>query len=49
VSAEKAAPAAAGPAARNLIVRVASAAVLVPLAIAAAYAGGWYWTALVTL
>jgi phosphatidate cytidylyltransferase len=49
VSAEKAAPATAGPAARNLIVRVASAVVLVPLAIAAAYAGGWYWTALVTL
>jgi phosphatidate cytidylyltransferase len=29
--------------------RVASAVVLVPLAIAAAWAGGWYWTALVTL
>jgi phosphatidate cytidylyltransferase len=49
VSEEKAAPAAAGPDARNLGVRVASAVVLVPLAIAAAYAGGWYWTALVTL
>jgi phosphatidate cytidylyltransferase len=34
---------------RNLIARIASAVVLVPLAIAAAYAGGWYWTALVTL
>jgi len=49
VSEEKAAPAAAGPGARNLFTRVASALVLVPLAIAAAWAGGWYWTALVTL
>jgi phosphatidate cytidylyltransferase len=47
VSEQKAAP--AGPDARNLITRVASALVLVPLAIAAAWAGGWYWTALVTL
>jgi phosphatidate cytidylyltransferase len=47
VSEQKAAP--AGPDARNLITRVASAIVLVPLAIAAAWAGGWYWTALVTL
>jgi phosphatidate cytidylyltransferase len=47
VSEQKAAP--AGPDARNLITRVASAVVLVPLAIAAAWAGGWYWTALVTL
>ena len=49
MSEEKAAPAAAGPGRRNLFARVASAAVLVPLAIAAAYAGGWYWAALVTL
>jgi phosphatidate cytidylyltransferase len=49
VSEPKAAPAAAGPDPRNLVVRVASAVVLVPLAIAAAYAGGWYWVALVTL
>jgi phosphatidate cytidylyltransferase len=49
VSEPEAAPAAAGPDARNLIMRVASAAVLVPLAVAAAYAGGWYWAALVTL
>jgi phosphatidate cytidylyltransferase len=34
---------------RNLIARIASAVVLVPLAIAAAYAGGWYWVGLVTL
>ncbi len=49
MSGQKAASAAAVPGARNLLTRVASAAVLVPLAIAAAYAGGWYWTALVTL
>ena len=49
MSEEKAAPAAAGPGRRNLFARVASAAVLVPLAIAAAYAGGWYWATLVTL
>jgi phosphatidate cytidylyltransferase len=47
VSEEQAAP--AGPRQRNLVTRVASAMVLVPLAIAAAYAGGWYWAALVTL
>ena len=29
--------------------RVAVAAVLIPLAVAIAYAGGWLWTALVTL
>ena len=33
--------------ARNLWVRVAAALVLAPLAIAAAYAGGWLWGALV--
>lgn len=45
----KAAPAAAtdqGP--RNLLARTAAAMVLAPLAIAAAYAGGWFWIALVT-
>jgi phosphatidate cytidylyltransferase len=47
VSEQKAAS--AGPDARNLFARVASAVVLVPLAIAAAWAGGWYWIALVTL
>ena len=47
MSEQKAAPAEPGP--RNLITRVASAIVLVPLAIAAAWAGGWYWAALVTL
>jgi phosphatidate cytidylyltransferase len=47
VSEQKAAPAV--PDARNLVARVVSAIVLVPLAIAAAWAGGWYWTALVTL
>jgi phosphatidate cytidylyltransferase len=33
----------------NLLVRVAAALVLAPLAIAAAYAGGWLWAGLVTL
>jgi phosphatidate cytidylyltransferase len=50
VSAQKAEPVATdAPASRNLVVRIASAVVLVPVAIAAAYAGGWYWAALVTL
>jgi phosphatidate cytidylyltransferase len=49
VSEPNAAPAATGSGQRNLVTRVASAVVLVPLAIAAAYAGGWYWAALVTL
>jgi phosphatidate cytidylyltransferase len=34
---------------RNLIARVIVAVVLAPLAIAIAYAGGWLWTALVTV
>jgi phosphatidate cytidylyltransferase len=34
---------------RNLSTRIVAAAVLIPLAIAIAYAGGWLWTALVTL
>jgi phosphatidate cytidylyltransferase len=34
---------------RNLLLRVAAALVLAPAAIAIAYAGGWLWTALVTL
>jgi phosphatidate cytidylyltransferase len=34
---------------RNLLVRVAVALVLAPLAIAIAYAGGWPWAVLVTL
>jgi phosphatidate cytidylyltransferase len=46
----EAAPAAvAEPASRNLLTRVAVALVLAPTAIAIAYAGGWLWTALVTL
>jgi phosphatidate cytidylyltransferase len=46
----EAAPASvAGQNSRNLLVRVAAAMVLAPLAIAIAYAGGWLWTALVTL
>jgi phosphatidate cytidylyltransferase len=34
---------------RNLLRRVAAALVLAPAAIAIAYAGGWFWTALVTV
>jgi phosphatidate cytidylyltransferase len=50
VTESKAAPAqVAGQSSRNLLVRVAAALVLAPLAIAIAYAGGWLWTALVTL
>jgi len=50
VSKGEAAPApVAGQSSRNLFVRVAVALVLAPLAIAIAYAGGWLWTALVTL
>jgi len=46
----KAAPAASAEAdSRNLSTRIIAAAVLIPLAIAIAYAGGWLWTALVTL
>jgi phosphatidate cytidylyltransferase len=50
VSEGEAAPApVAGHSTRNLALRVAAALVLAPLAIAIAYAGGWLWTALVTL
>ena len=46
----KAAPAAAAEAdSRNLSTRIIAAAVLIPLAIAIAYAGGWPWASLVTL
>ena len=46
----EAAPAAASESgSRNLLMRVAVAAVLIPLAVAIAYAGGWLWTTLVTL
>ncbi len=46
---EAASAASAERGARNLLMRVAAALVLAPLAIALAYAGGWLWTALVTL
>jgi phosphatidate cytidylyltransferase len=39
----------AGQSSRNLLLRIVAALVLAPLAIAIAYAGGWLWTALVTL
>ena len=46
----EAAPAAAAErGSRNLLMRVGAALVLAPAAIAIAYAGGWLWTALVTL
>jgi phosphatidate cytidylyltransferase len=38
----------AGQEARNLLLRVAAALVMAPLAVAIAYVGGWLWTALVT-
>ncbi|MBR1142166.1 phosphatidate cytidylyltransferase [Bradyrhizobium sp. AUGA SZCCT0431] len=45
----KAAPAAAAEQdTRNLSTRIVAAAVLIPLAVAIAYAGGWLWTLLVT-
>jgi phosphatidate cytidylyltransferase len=50
VSEHDAAPAAvAGGDQRNLLMRIAAALVLAPLAIGAAYAGGWYWTVLSTI
>lgn len=46
----KAAPAASAEGdSRNLSTRIIAAAILIPLAIAIAYVGGWLWTALVTL
>ena len=46
----KAAPAAAAETdSRNLSTRIIAAAVLIPLAVAIAYAGGWLWTLLVTV
>jgi len=50
VSEHEAAPAAiAGQDSRNLLMRVAAALVLAPVAIICAYVGGWLWTTLVTL
>jgi phosphatidate cytidylyltransferase len=50
VSEHEAAPAAvAGQDSRNLLMRVAAALVMAPVAIGAAYAGGWWWITLVTL
>ena len=45
----EAAPAATRRDSRNLLMRVVAAMVLAPAAIAIAYAGGWLWTALVSL
>jgi phosphatidate cytidylyltransferase len=50
VSEHEAAPAAAaGRHSRNLIMRIAAALVLAPVAIVCAYVGSWLWTTLVTL
>jgi len=49
VTEREAAPAAGQSDSRNLVMRIAVAAVLIPLSVAIAYAGGWLWTALVTL
>jgi phosphatidate cytidylyltransferase len=50
VTEREATPAAvAGQGSRNLLMRIIAGAVLAPLAIAIAYAGGWLWTGLVTL
>jgi phosphatidate cytidylyltransferase len=46
---EAASAATAGQEGRNLLLRVVAALVMAPLAVAIAYAGGWLWTALVTL
>jgi len=47
-AAEAAPEATSETASRNLLMRVVVAAVLIPLAVAIAYAGGWLWNALVT-
>jgi len=47
-AAPAAAQAAPESASRNLVMRVVVAAVLIPLAVAIAYYGGWLWAALVT-
>jgi phosphatidate cytidylyltransferase len=39
----------AGQEGRNLLLRIAAALVMAPLAVAAAYVGGWLWTSLVTV
>jgi phosphatidate cytidylyltransferase len=49
VSGENAAPAAAEPASRNLVMRIIAALILAPIALAVAYAGGWLWAVFVTL
>jgi phosphatidate cytidylyltransferase len=50
VTGSEAAPAAAAErGSRNLLTRIVAALVLAPAAIAIAWAGGWFWTGLVTL
>lgn len=49
MSEDGAAPASSAPASSNLVMRIAAALVLAPLALVLAYAGGWLWALLVTL
>jgi phosphatidate cytidylyltransferase len=49
VSQDKAAPTLTDQGSRNLVTRILAAAVLIPVAIALAYAGGWLWLGLVVL
>ncbi len=50
MSGDQAAPAApAGQDSRNLVLRIAAALVLAPVALGVAYAGGWWWALLVAL
>jgi phosphatidate cytidylyltransferase len=50
VTGSEAAPAAAAErGSRNLLIRIAAASVLAPIAVAIAWAGGWFWAGLVTL
>jgi phosphatidate cytidylyltransferase len=49
VSQDKATPTLADQGSRNLVMRILAASVLIPVAIALAYAGGWLWLGLVVL
>jgi phosphatidate cytidylyltransferase len=49
VSQDKAAPTLTDQGSRNLVMRILAASVLIPVAIALAYAGGWLWLGLVVL
>jgi phosphatidate cytidylyltransferase len=49
VSQDKATPTLTDQGSRNLVMRILAASVLIPVAIALAYAGGWLWLGLVVL